>query len=88
MSGIAPKDPRKPITEETRVALREAYPNAERLKVVFRLALDVDTAHDLLAGNPVSESRLDPEALFEARRLSLVQLRAPGELLRITEPAA
>ena len=88
MSGIVPRDPWEPITEEMWAALREAWPNGERLAAAWRLAPDVDTCSDLLAGVPVSAGRLDQEALFESRRRSLVTLSAPIELLNVTEDAS
>src|SRR5690242_3948206 len=86
--SIVPRDPSQPITAEMRRALREAWPDGERLAAAWRLARDLETLSDLLAGAPVSEDRLDPEALFPARRRSLVQLGAPIELLIVVEDAA
>jgi hypothetical protein len=83
--SIVPKSPDEPITRAMSEALRDAWPDGERLAVAFRLASDVDTCSDLLAGVPVSESRLDPGALFEARRRTLVQLSPPIALVDVSE---
>jgi hypothetical protein len=80
---IVPRDPYEPITAEMQEALRAAWPDGERLTIAWRLARDLDALRDLLAGRPVSADRLDREALFTARRRSLVQLRAPLELVHV-----
>jgi hypothetical protein len=60
----------------------------ERLVAAWRLARDVDTCSDLIAGCPVDQARLNPEAVFEARRKSLVTLSAPIDLVNVEERAA
>ena len=87
MSGIVPKDPHEPITPEMWQALRDAYPNTERLATAFALALDTDACSDLLAGRPVAPERLDHAEAAKARRASLVRLVAPIDLL-LEESAA
>jgi hypothetical protein len=85
VSGIVPKDPRERITPAMWRALRNAYPNGERLAAAWRLARDLDTLGELLSGCSVSSDRLDPEAVFHARRRTLVTLSAPAELLNVAE---
>lgn len=85
---IVPRDPHVPISAEAWARLRERWPDGERLSWAWRLARDLDALADLIAGRPVSASRLDPEALFEARRRSLVQLRSPIELVDVVEEEA
>ncbi len=65
--------------------LRQRWPNGERLVTAWRLAPDLDTCSDLLAGVPVSAERLDQVALAESWELSLVTLSAPIALLNVTE---
>jgi hypothetical protein len=85
--SVIPPDPWEPLPEGWREQLAERWPDAERLEWAWRLARDVDTCADLIAGLAVSAGRLDPDALFEARRRSLVQLRAPIELVNVQEAA-
>jgi hypothetical protein len=85
---VIPRDPWQPLPADWRELLAARWPDGERLVIAWRLATDVDTLGDLLAGLPVSPDRLDSEALFQARRRSLVQLRAPVELVNVVEDAA
>jgi hypothetical protein len=72
---LDPYDPR-------RVAWRlAAWPNAQRLDVAFRLALDVEACAALLRGEPVDPSRLDQAELAKAREKTLVRLVAPIDCL-------
>lgn len=86
--SIVPTDTFEALTPTMRAELEQRWPNGERLVWAWRLARDVETCADLIAGHPVEESRLEPDALFEARRRRLVQLRAPIELLNIDRAAA
>lgn len=85
--SVVPRNVYEPLPDGWREQLAERWPDGERLAWAFRLALDVETCADLIAGRPVSMSRLDSSALFEARRRSLVQLRAPLELVNVREAA-
>ena len=85
---IAPRDPWQPLPPDWREQVTAKWPNAERLSWAWRLARDPETCGALIAGHPVDQRRLDPDALLEARRRSLVQLRAPLELLNVVEEAA
>ena len=85
--SIVPRNPWQPLTEEMRQALRDKWPDGERLTTAWRLARDLETLRDLLAGLRVAADRLDQEALFEARRRSLVQLRTPIALVNVSEAA-
>jgi hypothetical protein len=49
-----------------------SYP--DRVWAAMRLARDVDTCHDLLAGLPVDESRLEPLGLAWAMQMRFVRL--------------
>jgi hypothetical protein len=85
---IVPRDPWQPIRAEIWAKLERRWPNAERLVTAWRLARDIDTCADLIAGRPVDQARLDPEAVFAARRKSLVTLTAPIDLVNVEERAA
>jgi hypothetical protein len=78
---IASPDPTEPITVEQWTQIRAAWPNAERLRAAWNLALDVDTLADLIVGRPVSPGRLDKAELAKARQATLVVLRRPIDLL-------
>jgi hypothetical protein len=84
---IAPKSASEPISAEMLEALREAWPNGVRLTAAWRLARDVDTLSDLLAGLPVDRDRLDPAGVAWARERRFVTL---GPLFRFAgeEPLA
>jgi hypothetical protein len=49
-----------------------SYP--DRVWVAMRVARDVDACHDLLAGLPVDESRLDPLGLAWALQMRFVRM--------------
>jgi hypothetical protein len=70
--------PRRPWPEERPdpylTGLRYMYPNPARIALALRLALDLETAQDLLAGRPVDPDRLDAAALERARTRRLVRL--------------
>jgi hypothetical protein len=85
--SVVPRNVYEPLPADWREQLAALWPDAERLAWAFRLANDVDTCADLIAGRAVSSSRLDESALLEARRRSLVQLRPPLELLNVREAA-
>lgn len=72
--SIASRDSLEPVTLEMRAALADAYPDAQRLLVAFRLALDVEACADLLAGRAVDPARLDQGELVTARRKRLLTL--------------
>jgi hypothetical protein len=72
--SIVSRDPHDPITAEQWDALRERWPHADRIKVAFALASDIDTCAALLRGEPVDPDRLDPERVAWAREHRLVQL--------------
>jgi hypothetical protein len=82
---IVPRDPLVLITPEMWQALRVKYPDGALLAAAWQLAKDPDALADLLAGLPVSQGRLNQDALVEARRRTLVQLRAPIELVNVIE---
>jgi hypothetical protein len=82
---IVSLDPCEPITAAQWEELRVAWPDAERLRTAWNLALDVDTLADLIVGVPVAPGRLDPAELAEAREESLIVLVAPISLLDVTE---
>jgi hypothetical protein len=84
---VIPRDIFEPLPADWREQLAERWPDAERLAWAWRLARDIETCGDLIAGRAVGSSRLNPEALFEARRRSIVQLRAPIDLLNVQEIA-
>lgn len=71
---IAPADAHEPITAEMRAQLAEAYPNAERVVVAMRLALDVEACAALLRDEPVAPERLSPVGLIWAQERCLVRL--------------
>jgi hypothetical protein len=79
--SIAPRDPYTPITDAEWASLTAAYPDAQRLDVAFRLALDVATFDALLRGEPVNPSRIDKDGLRWAREHRFVQLVRPIDLL-------
>jgi hypothetical protein len=85
---IAPANPLQPLPTGWRERLVARWPDGARLDAAWRLARDLETLADLLAGLPVAASRLDPDALVEARRRSLVQLRAPFDLVDVVKGAA
>lgn len=61
--------------------LRKRWPDGERLRWAWRLARDVETCGELIAGRAVSQERLDEDALKEAHQKTLIELRAPLELV-------
>jgi hypothetical protein len=79
--SIAPRDPHEPITDEQWAELRSACPDAGRIDVAFRLALDVATFDALLRGEPVDPDRIDKDGLRWARERRFVQLARPIDLL-------
>ncbi len=79
--SIVPRDPHVPITGAHRLLLEWDYPDADRILLAMRLALDVNACEALLRGEPVDPSRLDPDELARARQKTLVQLVAPIDLL-------
>jgi hypothetical protein len=79
--SIASPDPYEPITEGQWAQIRASWPNTQRLHTAWRLALDLETLDDLLAGRPVDPTRIDPGELARARRASLVQLVRPIDTL-------
>ena len=74
----------EPVTVEQWAELRAAWPNAERLRTAWNLALDVDTLADLIVGRPVAPGRLDKDELAKARKATLIVLVAPVDLLDVT----
>lgn len=72
--GGIPLNTSEPITDTIRQHLNAAWPNPERLRIAFLLALDIDTCHALLAGDPVDPERLDQAALDHAAARRLVRL--------------
>lgn len=62
----------RPDPELERV--RALWPHPYRLVVAQRLARDVDTCAELLAGAPLDPARLNPEGLQWARTRTLVRL--------------
>lgn len=79
--GIIPLDILELITPDMRRQLREAWPNAERLNVAWRLAKDLETCEALLLGQPVDPSRIDQNELERALEPRLVQLVRPIDQL-------
>lgn len=79
--SIVPRDPHEPITAAMRWTLFERWQDGERLMWSFRLALNLETCADLIAGRPVSPGRLDQDELSRAHEPQLVQLVAPVDLL-------
>jgi hypothetical protein len=79
--SIVPRDPCEPITGAMRLLLEWDYPDADRILLAMRLALDVGACEDLLAGRPVDPSRLDQAELAKAREKTLVRLVAPIDRL-------
>jgi hypothetical protein len=51
------------------------------LKAAWKLARDVETLADLLAGCPIDQNRLNPEGLRWAMEHRLVRLERPIDLL-------
>lgn len=78
---IVSPDSSAPITADQWAALRTRWLNYEQLAAAWRLACDVGTLDDLLAGRPVDPSRLDQDELAKAQRATLVRLVAPVDLL-------
>jgi len=85
--SIVPCNPHEPITLAMWEELSRRWPDRERLAAAWRLARDLETLADLIAGRVVAAERLDQDALREARRRSLVQLRAPIEFVDVLEAA-
>jgi len=79
----------EPVNAEQWKQLRASWPNAERLRTAWNLALDVDTLADLIAGVPVAPGRLDQAELAKMSEASLITLTRPIDLLDLTatEPA-
>lgn len=63
------------------VLLENRWRDPTRILVAFRLAKDLDTCRDLLTGIPVHPSRIDQNALHEAKQTTYVQLVAPISIL-------
>lgn len=57
-----------------KLQLEERWPDAERLTWAWRLATDIDTCADLIAGRAVSPDRLNQHELFIAKNSPLVRL--------------
>lgn len=85
---IVSPDPCTPISALQWRMLRELWPNAQRLDVAWRLALDLRALEDLLAGGPIDPSRLDPDELEHAKQARLVELRRPIDVLGFGAAAA
>jgi hypothetical protein len=85
---IVPRDPWQPLPVDWREQLRARWPDGERLAWAWRLAPKLATCGDLLAGLPVALAWLNQNALVAARRSSVVTLRAPLELVKVTEDQA
>jgi len=86
--SIVPLDPCEPITPEISAELERRYPDAARIAAAMSLARDLATFRALYAGALIPAESLDQAALADARRRSLVQLRAPIELVNVREAAA
>lgn len=81
--SIASPDIFTPISGDEWAKIRAAWPNAERLRTAWNLALDVDTLADLIAGVPVAPGRLDQAELAKAREATLITLTRPIDLLDV-----
>lgn len=76
------------LDEQAKLEREARWPDAGRLQIAFRLAVDVEACADLLAGRPVDPARLDPLQRAKAQEARLVQLVRPIDLVNIDNPEA